>query len=161
MLLLEGLDRVLPTFVPVMSQKAAKALARLGVTVHTGAIVTDITDQSVTMKIGDKSETIPARTVLWAAGVLASPLARQLADATGARTDKAARVIVEPDLTLLGHPEIFRHRRHGSLPRSEWPALAGCGACGHSTGTLRGGYDSGTNPGKNGGAVPIPRQGEV
>jgi NADH dehydrogenase len=106
-LLLEGTDRVLPTFAPVMSQKAAKALARLGVTVQTGATVTDITDESVTYKSGDKSETVWARTVLWAAGVLASPLARQLAEATGARIDKAARVFVEPDLTLPGHPEIL------------------------------------------------------
>ena len=106
-LLLEGAERVLPPFVPSLSQKAAKALARLGVTVQTGANVTDVTDRSVTFELGDKIETVQARTVLWAAGVLASPLARQLAEATGARVDRASRIFVEPDLTLPGHPEIF------------------------------------------------------
>ena len=79
----------------------------MGVTVETGATVIDISPEMVTCKLRDKVETIPARTVLWAAGVLASPLARQLAEATGAQVDKAARIFVEPDLTLPGHPEIF------------------------------------------------------
>ena len=105
--LLEGTDRVLPGFSPSLSKKAAKALGKLGVTVHTGALVTEITEQSVTFEAGDKSETVSTRTVLWAAGVLASPLAKQLSQATSARVDKAARIFVEPDLTLPGHPEIF------------------------------------------------------
>ncbi len=124
-LLLEGTDRVLPSFAPVMSQKAAKALARLGVTVQTGATVTEITEESVSYKSGDKSETVSARTVLWAAGVLASPLAQQLAEATGARIDKAARVFVEPDLTLPGHPEIFVIGDMAHLPGPNGQPLPG------------------------------------
>jgi NADH:ubiquinone reductase (H+-translocating) len=61
----------------------------------------------VTFKIGENIQVVAARTVLWAAGVLASPLAKQLAEATGARVDKAARIFVEPDLTLPGHPEVL------------------------------------------------------
>lgn len=106
-LLLEGTDRVLPTFAPVLSAKAAKALGRIGVTVKTGTMVTHVGPHSVTYKVGDSEDTISARTVLWAAGVLASPLARQLAEATGARLDRAKRIFVEPDLTLSGYPEIF------------------------------------------------------
>ncbi len=99
-----GFCRALPR---CCRRKQPRRLGRLGVTVHTGATVTEVTDESVTYQSGDKSETVLARTVLWAAGVLASPLARQLAETTGARIDKAARVFVEPDLTLPGHPEIF------------------------------------------------------
>ncbi|CAN5256308.1 NAD(P)/FAD-dependent oxidoreductase [soil metagenome] len=106
-LLLEGADRVLPGFVPVLSGKAAKSLARLGVTVQTGAHVTDLSDESVTYKLGPKEERVAARTILWAAGVAASPLAAELARATGAKLDRAGRIFVEPDLSLTGHPEIL------------------------------------------------------
>src|SRR5262249_44530769 len=106
-LLLDLVDRVLPTYPPKLSAQAAKSLARLGVQVRTGTGVTDIQPDSVTLKCGDKEERIPARTVLWAAGVAASPLGKGLARATGASLDRAGRVMVEPDLTLAGHPEIF------------------------------------------------------
>jgi NADH:ubiquinone reductase (H+-translocating) len=106
-LLIEGADRVLPGFAPVLSGKAASALARLGVTVLTRASVTDLTETSVTYKIGAQEQRVAARTVLWAAGVSASPLAAELAKATGARLDRAGRIHVEPDLSLPGRPEIF------------------------------------------------------
>jgi NADH dehydrogenase len=106
-LLLEGTDRVLPTFVPKLSARAARALEHIGVSVKTGTIVTNVCADSVTYKTGDKVETLAAKTVLWAAGVLASPLARQLAESTGAQLDKAKRIMVEPDLSLPGHPEIL------------------------------------------------------
>ena len=106
-LLIEGADRVLPGFAPVLSGKAAKALRKLGVTVLTGANVTDLTEDSVTFKVGAKEERVAARTFLWAAGVSASPLAGDLAKATGAKLDRAGRVYVEPDLSLPGHPEIL------------------------------------------------------
>lgn len=97
--LVEGTDRVLPAYVPSLSQRARAQLERIGVEVHTGARVTAIDDSGVT--IGD--ERIEARTVVWAAGVAGSPLARSL----GAELDRAGRVRVRPDLSVPGHPEVF------------------------------------------------------
>jgi NADH dehydrogenase len=70
-------------------------------------MVIGVDDHSVTVKVGDATETIPARTVLWAAGVQVTSFARAVAAATGAETDKAGRIRVEPNLTVPGHPEIF------------------------------------------------------
>jgi len=98
-ILLEGRERVLPPYPPPLSAKAAAQLRDLGVEVMTDAIVTRINDHEVC--IGDT--TIPARTVLWAAGVQASPLARSL----GVPLDRAGRVAVEADLSIPGHPDVF------------------------------------------------------
>ena len=98
---------MLPPYPPTLSDKAAQALAKLGVTVRTGAIVTEIQPDAVTIRSGEKIEKIPTHKVLWAAGVLASPLGQALAKVAGATLDRAGRVIVEPDLTVPGHPEIF------------------------------------------------------
>jgi NADH:ubiquinone reductase (H+-translocating) len=98
-LLLEGGPRVLPPFPPELSEKAREQLARLGVEVRTGGQVTAIDARGVS--IG--ADRIAARTVLWAAGVAASPLARSL----GAPLDRAGRVQVTPELTVPGHNEIF------------------------------------------------------
>ncbi|NJR17231.1 MAG: NAD(P)/FAD-dependent oxidoreductase [Calothrix sp. CSU_2_0] len=106
-LLLEGLDRVLPPFAPELSQEAAKSLTKLGVTVQTSTLVTNIENDIVTIKQGDTVEHIPAHTVLWAAGVKASPLGKMLAEATNAECDRAGRVVVEPDLSVKGYPNIF------------------------------------------------------
>jgi NADH:ubiquinone reductase (H+-translocating) len=106
-LLVEGADRVLPPFPPALSRSAQRMLARLGVTVRTGAPVTDNTAEAVTLREGSLVETIPTRTVLWAAGVEASPLGRILANKTGAALDPSGRVVVGPDLSLQGYPEIF------------------------------------------------------
>jgi NADH dehydrogenase len=106
-LLLEGMERVLPPYPPKLSAKAAAALARLGVTVWTDTVVTDIQPGVVTVCRHGQSERIAAHTVLWAAGVLASPLGKLLAQATGAALDRAGRITVEPNLTLPGHPELF------------------------------------------------------
>ena len=106
-ILVEGADRVLPPYPSKLSASAQKMVERLGVTVRTNAMVTDIQADSVTIRDGDRGETIRTRTILWAAGVLASPLGAILADGAGAKIDKAGRVIVEPDLTIAGHPEIF------------------------------------------------------
>ena len=107
-LLVEALDRVLTTFPPSLSAKAARSLERLGVTVLLGRTVIGIDDESVTIAAenGDE-ERIPARTVIWAAGVTASDLAAKLADLTGAEQDKSGRITVERDLTLPGHSEVF------------------------------------------------------
>ena len=106
-LLLEGLDRVLPPYPAKLSAEAEAALTRLGVTVRTKTLVTDITDQSVTTRQGDQEEQISTRTVLWAAGVKASAMGQILANRTGAALDRVGRVIVEPDLSIAGHPNIF------------------------------------------------------
>src|SRR5262249_7547558 len=80
---------------------------QLGVIVRTGVMVTDVHPLGVTIKVGDHTEDIATHTVLWAAGVKASPLGAALARGTGAALDRAGRVTVEPDLTLAGHPAIF------------------------------------------------------
>jgi NADH dehydrogenase len=98
-LLLEGGPRVLPTYPPDLSEKARRQLERLGVEVRTDAMVTRIEPDAVF--VGD--ERIDADNVFWAAGVLASPLGARL----GAPLDRAGRVVVEPDLSLPGHPEVF------------------------------------------------------
>lgn len=105
--LLEGMDRVLPPYPPTLSARAEAALNRLGVTVRTGAMVTDIEADAVTIRCGDQRERIPTRTVLWAAGVQASTLGGILASATGVAVDRVGRVVVEPDLSVTGNPEIF------------------------------------------------------
>ncbi len=106
-ILLEGVDRILTAYPPKLSAKAVKSLNRLGVTVRTGTVVTDVQADRVTIRSGDQTETIRAHTVLWAAGVEASPLAKALAQATGAELDRAGRIIVQPDLSLPNHPEVF------------------------------------------------------
>ncbi|HVG24738.1 MAG TPA: NAD(P)/FAD-dependent oxidoreductase [Thermoanaerobaculia bacterium] len=98
-ILLEGRERVLPPYPPSLSESARKQLAHLGVEVITNAAVTDVNEREV--RIGER--VIATRTVLWGAGVQASPLARSL----GVPLDKAGRVLVEPDLTIPGHPEVF------------------------------------------------------
>jgi NADH dehydrogenase len=106
-LLLEAGDRVLPAYVPVLSAKAERCLRRLGVTVRLQTAVTSVDADGVRVKCGAREEHLAARTVLWAAGVQASPLARLLVDATGAATDRAGRIIVGDDLTVPGHPDVY------------------------------------------------------
>jgi NADH dehydrogenase len=98
-ILVEGKDRVLPTYPASLSKKAQRQLEHLGVEVITNAVVTSLNDREVC--IGEK--TIATRTVLWAAGVKASPLARSL----GVPLDRAGRVVVNGDLTILGHADVF------------------------------------------------------
>jgi NADH dehydrogenase len=123
--LLEMADRILGTYPPVLSARAARALARLGVTVRTGAAVTYVCPHSVRVRAGGKEEEVPACTVLWAAGVDASPLARALAEATGAQLDRSGRVLVEKDLTLPGHPEVFVIGDMASFPHQTGKPLPG------------------------------------
>jgi len=112
-LLVEAVDRVLPLYPAGRSRSARRQLERLGVTVRTGTRVTQITERDVTVEAAATAggeaaaEVIPVRTILWAAGVQASSFARHVARATGAETDRAGRVLVGPDLTIAGHPEIF------------------------------------------------------
>ena len=79
----------------------------MGVIVRRSTMVIGVTHDSVTVRAGSETKTIPTHTILWAAGVLASPLGRMLSESAGAPIDKSGRVIVEPDCTMAGHPEIF------------------------------------------------------
>ena len=97
--LVEAGPRVLASFPDTLSEKARRQLERLGVEVVTGTPVSDITDEGY--RLGETF--IPAKTVVWAAGVAASPLARTL----GVSLDRAGRVPVKPDLSVAGHPDIF------------------------------------------------------
>ncbi|MEX1182784.1 MAG: NAD(P)/FAD-dependent oxidoreductase [Gemmatimonadota bacterium] len=116
-LLLEGLDRVLPTYPQDLSEKARRQLARLGVEVRTGALVTDIGSDHV--QVGD--ERIGAHNVFWAAGVSASALGARL----GAETDRAGRVRVQPDCSVPGHPDIFVVGDLASLDRADGRPVPG------------------------------------
>ncbi len=106
-LLVEGRDRLLEAFPADLSTHTAQTLEKLGVTVYTGAIVTDVRPHEVVIKRDERTETIAAGSILWTAGVRASPLAQKLAAASGAESDRMGRIVVEPDLTISGHPEIF------------------------------------------------------
>ena len=107
-LLIEAADRVLTGFPPSLSAKAERSLRRLGVTPVLDSTVVDVDQTGVTIAHADgATRRIPARTIVWAAGVTASGLAAMLAELTGAEQDRAGRVTVEGDLTLPGHPEVF------------------------------------------------------
>jgi NADH:ubiquinone reductase (H+-translocating) len=106
-LLVEGGPRVLPTYPEDLSTKGEISLKRLGVTVRTNAFVTGIDPTSVTVRIPGGTERIAARTVIWSAGVQASPFGRTLQQRAGAQLDRAGRVMVKPDCSVPGHPEIF------------------------------------------------------
>ncbi|MGW1894906.1 NAD(P)/FAD-dependent oxidoreductase [Streptomyces sp. NPDC002004] len=106
-LLFEGSDAVLGAFGPPLAHRAARTLQGLGVELHLGTMVTDIDAHGLTVRDHDGATTrFDARTVLWTAGVEAPPIAAALARATGAKQDRAGRILVEPDLTVHGHPEI-------------------------------------------------------
>lgn len=106
-LLLEGMDRILPPYPPELSQKAAQSLIKLGVTIQTNTLVTNIDNHVVTAKRGEAIEQISAQTILWAAGVKASAMGKVLEQRTGATLDRVGRVIVEPDLSIPHYPNIF------------------------------------------------------
>jgi NADH dehydrogenase len=97
--LLDAADRVLPGMPPDLSEKAARQLLAMGIEIHTHARVTGIDESGVTLE----SERIAARTVIWSAGVRATPVNRSL----GAALDRQGRAPVNPDLSLEGHPEVF------------------------------------------------------
>jgi NADH dehydrogenase len=98
-ILVEGVDRVLPAYHPDLSARARRHLEDLGVEVRTGVRVTAMDDDTVTLG----GETVAARTVVWAAGVAGSPLARSL----GVPLDRVGRVLVRDNLSVPGHPEVF------------------------------------------------------
>lgn len=97
--LVEGTDRVLPPYVPSLSKSARRQLEALGVEVRTNAMVSAIDEDGVTLTSGERIE---AGTVLWAAGVAASPVGSLVGE-----VDPAGRVLVESDLSVPGHPDVF------------------------------------------------------
>ncbi len=109
-ILLEGSPRILGAFVPQLSERAREQLVHLGVEVRTGSKVTAIDEGGVSFEIAadgaTTTERLQARTVIWAAGVAGSRLGAEIARGTGAVLDRAGRVVVAPDLSVAGHPEI-------------------------------------------------------
>lgn len=106
-ILIEGLERVLPPYPTELSSKAEQELCNLGVKIHTQSMVTSISENNIVLRKGEKYEQITSHTILWAAGVKASSVGKKLAEKTGAQIDRAGRVIVEPDLSIIGFPDIF------------------------------------------------------
>ncbi len=107
-LLFDGGKTILAGFGDRLSAKGAKELEHQGVEIHTGSIVTGVDRYGVDVKDQDgEVQRVEARTKIWAAGVQASPLAKLLADATGAECDRAGRIAILPDCSLPGHPEVF------------------------------------------------------
>ncbi|MGJ7439438.1 NAD(P)/FAD-dependent oxidoreductase [Aquipuribacter sp. MA13-6] len=106
--LLDAADRVLPSFHEKLSSDTQDRLRRMGVDVRLSTRVTDVNASGLTVVTKDGSERrIAAETTMWAAGVEGNPLGRLVAERAGAQTDRAGRVLVEPDTTVPGHPEIF------------------------------------------------------
>jgi NADH dehydrogenase len=105
--LIESSSRLLQSYPEKLSGAAERALIELGVQSRAGAVVTKIDESGVTVKAKGAETHIEARTVLWAAGVQASPLGKLVADRTGVETDRAGRVKVAQDLSVPGHPEIL------------------------------------------------------
>jgi NADH dehydrogenase len=115
--LVEAAPRVLTPFAPALSEAARRSLQQLGVDVRLGEAVSDCSCEGV--RVG--KDFIPTRTIIWAAGVMASPAGRWL----GAETDRAGRVMVRPDLTVPGHPDIFVIGDTASVPGPNGVPLPG------------------------------------
>jgi len=105
-LLVEGSPRVLQAMPESLSERAREQLVALGVEVKLAARVTGIDAEGLDITTAAGPERLQSRCIVWAAGVAASPLGRALAEATGCTLDRAGRVVVEPDLSLKGHPRI-------------------------------------------------------
>lgn len=108
-ILLEGTDRVLSTFPQELSLKAEKALRKKGIDVRKRTLLKDVDEEGAWIRDDETGQEtyLPSRTVLWAAGTKASPLGNVLARRVGATLDRMGRVIVEPDLSVPGHPDLF------------------------------------------------------
>ena len=107
-ILVDAVDTVLPSFGERLGGAARRRLTDMGVDVRLGTKVTDVDATGITVTEPDGGSTrIEALTKVWAAGVQASPLGRQIAEQSGAGVDRAGRVQVSPDLTVPGHPEVF------------------------------------------------------
>jgi NADH dehydrogenase len=106
-ILLDAAPAVLGSFAEKLQGRAERDLRKMGVEIRLGAAAVGIDPDGIDVKADEAVEHIPAKTIIWAAGVEASPLAGMLAESTGAELDRAGRVAVQPDCTLPGHPEVF------------------------------------------------------
>jgi NADH dehydrogenase len=124
-LLVEAGSEVLEVYPRKLIDAAQRDLTRLHVTLRLNSRVTQIEPEWVTVNVGGTIERIHAHTILWAAGVQASPLGKQLASATGVETDRAGRVPVQPDLTIAGHTEIIVIGDLANCPGADGKSLPG------------------------------------
>ena len=119
-ILVDAAPTILGSFPASLQRRAARDLERLGVEIHTGVLVTGVDADAIETSSDDPQlARIETATKIWAAGVEASPLGRLLAEQAGTEVDRAGRVLVQPDLTLPGHPEVFvvgDLMNHGGLP---------------------------------------------
>jgi NADH dehydrogenase len=106
-ILLDGAPRVLMTFPEDLATKAAHSLGRLGVRVRCGEMVQHVDNDGLTTASNGKTDTIAAKTVIWAGGITASPLGKILGTRTKAETDKGGRIKVKPNLTLENYPDVY------------------------------------------------------
>ncbi len=105
--LLDGAPRVLMSFPEDLAEKANRSLVKLGVQVRCGAMVKHVDEQGLTIEADKKTDSIAAKTVVWAGGITSSPLGKILAGRTRAETDKAGRVKVNSNLTIPNYPDIY------------------------------------------------------
>lgn len=106
-ILLDGAPRVLMPFPEDLSEKANRSLAKLGVQVRCGAMVKQVDQHGLIIESAMRTESIAAKTVVWAGGITASPLGKILASRTKAEIDRGGRVKVNPDLTIPSYPDIY------------------------------------------------------
>lgn len=148
-LLVDGAERPLPAFGERLGEVTRRELERLGVEVRTGALVTGLDQDSVELRFHDgRVERIESACKVWAAGVQASELGRVLAERTGVELDRSGRVVVEKDLTVPGHPEIFVLGDMMSVPGVPGVAQGAIQSARHAASTILARL--------GGGAVPAP-----
>jgi NADH dehydrogenase len=124
-ILLEGAGRVLGAFDRHLSSAAEHSLIRLGVQTRTSVRVTGITEEGVRIETSAGADFIPARTVVWGAGVRAADLSLRLKERAGAELDRGGRVLVNEHCNIPGHPEIFVIGDMASFPTTEGASLPG------------------------------------
>lgn len=106
-MLLDGSPRLLMSFPEDLAQRAARSLDRSGVQVKCGQRVQHVDKDGLTIRFGERTESLASKTVLWAGGITAAPLGKILANRTKATTDKGGRIRVQPDLTIANYPDIY------------------------------------------------------
>jgi NADH dehydrogenase len=106
-MLLDGAPRVLMPFPEDLAERATRSLGRLGVEVKCGQMVQHVDTDGLTIKSGERTDSVAAKTVIWAGGITASPLGKLLATRTKAETDKGGRIKVQPDLSIPTYSDIY------------------------------------------------------
>jgi len=106
-ILLDGAPRVLMSFPESLAERASRTLAKLGVQLRCGAMVKQVNEDGLTIESDKRTDSIAAKTVVWAGGITASPLGKILASRTKAEADRGGRVKVKPDLTIPHYPDIY------------------------------------------------------